>query len=364
MKTLNVELKDAANDRSYPIFIGQGLMNQVDLVKPYVKGRQVLIVSNTTVAPLYLEKAKALFADFEVQEAILPDGEEHKTLDVLNQIFDVAIAHRFDRSCTFVALGGGVIGDMTGFAAASYQRGVKFIQMPTTLLSQVDSSVGGKTGVNHPLGKNMIGAFHQPECVVIDTDSLNTLEDRQLASGIAEVIKYGLIEDAEFFSWLEQNLPGLVKRQPDILIEAIERSCQCKADVVALDEKEAGKRALLNLGHTFGHAIEAGMGYGNWLHGEGVSAGSMQAVYLSQLLGDLNQQDVDRAQALFEQAGLPILPPNTTDMPNKKFLDLMAGDKKARAGNIRLVLLKSIGEAYVSGDYPAEMLAKTLTEWR
>lgn len=360
MKTLQVEL----GDRSYPIFIGQGLMGNAELVKPYVKGQQVLIVTNTTVAPLYLEKCKAAFAEFNVKAVVLPDGENYKTLETLNLVFDELIGQRFDRSCTLVALGGGVIGDMTGFAAAAFQRGVNFIQMPTTLLSQVDSSVGGKTGVNHPLGKNMIGAFHQPECVVIDTETLNTLEDRQLSAGLAEVIKYGLIQDPEFFEWLEANIEKMLNREPEALSFAIERSCQDKADIVAQDEKEAGMRALFNLGHTFGHAIEAGMGYGNWLHGEGVSAGSMQAVYMSKLLGNLTQEDETRIQALFERAKLPVLPPSLGEMPNDKFLDLMAGDKKVQAGTVRLVLLKSIGKAYVTGDYPQEFLEQTLTNWR
>ncbi|GAB6069107.1 3-dehydroquinate synthase [Thiomicrorhabdus hydrogeniphila] len=360
MKTLKVEL----GDRSYPIFIGQGLMGNAELVKPFVKGQQVLIVTNTTVAPLYLEACKKTFADFNVQSVVLPDGEEYKNLETLNLVFDKLIGDRFDRSCTLIALGGGVIGDMTGFAAAAFQRGVNFIQMPTTLLSQVDSSVGGKTGVNHPLGKNMIGAFHQPECVVIDTETLNTLEDRQLSAGLAEVIKYGLIQDPEFFEWLENNLEKLLNREPEALSYAIERSCQDKADIVAKDEKEAGLRALFNLGHTFGHAIEAGMGYGNWLHGEGVSAGSMQAVYMSKLLGNLSQVDEDRIKALFERAKLPVVPPSVTEMSNEKYLGLMAGDKKVQAGTVRLVLLKTIGKAYVTGDYPQALLEQTLTEWR
>jgi len=360
VKTLRVEL----GERGYPILIGQNLMGQSDLVKPYVAGRQVLIVTNTTVAPLYLASCKESFADFDVQSVILPDGEVYKTLETWNLIFDELIGQRFDRSCTLVALGGGVIGDMTGFAAACFQRGVKFIQMPTTLLSQVDSSVGGKTGVNHPLGKNMIGAFHQPECVIIDTETLNTLEDRQLSAGLAEVIKYGLIQDLEFFEWLEVNIEKLMRREPEALSYAIERSCQDKAEIVAKDEKEAGLRALFNLGHTFGHAIESGMGYGNWLHGEGVSAGTMQAVYLSSLMGYLSEADLVRIQALFERVNLPIKPPSVAEMDNQAFLDLMAGDKKVQAGTIRLVLLKSIGQAYVTGDYPAELLAKVLTEWR
>ena len=360
MKTLRVEL----GERGYPIFIGQGLMGNAELVKSYVKGKQVLIVTNTTVAPLYLSACEKAFASFDVKSVILPDGEAYKTLETLNLIFDELIGQRFDRSCTLVALGGGVIGDMTGFAAACFQRGVKFIQMPTTLLSQVDSSVGGKTGVNHPLGKNMIGAFHQPECVVIDTETLNTLENRQLSAGLAEVIKYGLIQDIAFFEWLEENIERLMRREPEALSYAIERSCQDKAEIVAKDEKEAGLRALFNLGHTFGHAIESGMGYGNWLHGEGVSAGTMQAVYMSQLLGDLTLEEVARVQALFERVHLPVKPPSVAEMDNQVFLDLMAGDKKVQAGTIRLVLLKSIGQAYVTGDYSAELLEKTLTDWR
>lgn len=360
MKTLNVDL----GERSYPIFIGQNLITNPELIRPYVQGSQVLIVTNTTVAPLYLEQVEKTFSDYEVRVAVLPDGEEYKNLEVLNKIFDVAIANRFDRKCTFVALGGGVIGDMTGFAAASYQRGVNFIQIPTTLLSQVDSSVGGKTGVNHPFGKNMIGAFHQPECVVIDTNVLSTLEDRELSAGLAEVIKYGLIADYPFFEWLEQRMDDLIARDPQALTEAIERSCQNKAKIVAQDEKEAGMRALFNLGHTFGHAIEAGMGYGKWLHGEGVSAGSMQAVYMSKLLGNISQQDQDRIETLFKRANLPTLPPSVDEMSNQRFLDLMAGDKKVQAGKIRLVLLKEIGQAYVTGDYPQSLLEETLTDWR
>ncbi|WP_373018392.1 3-dehydroquinate synthase [Thiomicrorhabdus sp.] len=360
MKTLTVEL----GDRSYPIFIGEDLLGNAELAKPYVKGTQVLIVTNTTVAPLYLEQCKKAFADFEVESVILPDGEQYKNLEVLNQVFDALIGKRFDRRCTLVALGGGVIGDMTGFAAAAFQRGVNFIQVPTTLLSQVDSSVGGKTGVNHPLGKNMIGAFHQPQCVIIDTKTLNTLEDRELSAGLAEVIKYGLIGDYPFFEWLEANLEALLAREPVALAEAIQRSCQNKADIVAKDEKEADMRALFNLGHTFGHAIEAGMGYGAWLHGEGVSVGTMQAAYMSKLMGNIDQADFERIQAIFERAKLPVCPPSVEEMPNQKYMDLMAGDKKVQAGTIRLVLLKTIGEAYVTGDYPAELLQKTLTEWR
>ncbi|WP_353572250.1 3-dehydroquinate synthase, partial [Candidatus Albibeggiatoa sp. nov. BB20] len=262
MKTLTVDL----GNRSYPIFIGQHLLAQKQLVTPYVKAKQVMIVTNETIAPLYLEQTLALFSDFQVEQVILPDGEEYKNLTVLNNIFDELLTRRCDRQVTLVALGGGVIGDMTGFAAACYQRGVPFIQIPTTVLSQVDSSVGGKTGVNHPQGKNMIGAFHQPQCVLIDTETLKTLEPRQLSAGLAEVVKYGLINDAEFFNWLEQNTQNLLNLESDAIAYAVERSCLDKANVVAQDEKEKGMRALLNLGHTFGHTIEAGMGYGQVLH--------------------------------------------------------------------------------------------------
>ncbi len=358
MKTLTVDL----GDRSYPIHIGQGLLNQPELVRPHVHGTQVMIVTNTTVAPLYLEKARALFDGFEVGDVVLPDGEQYKNLDTLNLIFDALIEKRFDRKCTLVALGGGVIGDITGFAAASYQRGVNFIQIPTTLLAQVDSSVGGKTGVNHPRGKNMIGAFHQPQAVIIDTDTLDTLEDRQLSAGLAEVIKYGLIRDAEFFDYLEDHLPHLLTRDKDQLAYAIERSCWNKAEVVAADEREAGQRALLNLGHTFGHAVEAGMGYGNWLHGEAIAAGMMQAGYMSKLMGNLTDDDLRRMADAFTTARLPIYPPD--EMSPERFLELMAGDKKVQAGTIRLVLLKAIGKAYVTGDYPQELLLRTLKEWR
>ena len=360
MKELIVEL----GARSYPIFIGQNLLQDPNLITPFIKGEQILIVSNTTVAPLYLAQVEQLFANYQVKCVVLPDGEEYKNLEVLNKIFDVAIANKFSRRCTFVALGGGVIGDMTGFAAASYQRGVDFVQIPTTLLAQVDSSVGGKTGVNHPFGKNMIGAFHQPKCVIIDTDVLSSLADRELSAGLAEVIKYGLIGDLGFFQWLEINIPALLNRESKVLAEAIEWSCQNKADIVSKDEKENDMRAIFNLGHTFGHAIESGMGYGNWLHGEGVSAGTMQAVYLSKLIGNITEQDFSRIIAIFQQANLPVLPPSSKKMSNAKYLDLMAGDKKVQAGIIRLVLLKRIGKAFVTGDYPQELLTKTLTEYR
>jgi 3-dehydroquinate synthase len=358
MKTLNVDL----GERSYPIFIGGGLLGDPQWVKPYIRGQQVLIVSNETVAPLYLEKAQQAFADYQTETVILPDGEKYKTLEVLNQVFDALLEKRFNRKCTLVALGGGVIGDMTGFAAASYQRGVDFIQIPTTLLSQVDSSVGGKTGVNHPLGKNMIGAFHQPRCVIADTDTLETLDERQLSAGLAEVIKYGLIDDMEFFEWLEANMDQLVNRDAEALAYAIERSCQDKAGVVAADEREGGLRAILNLGHTFGHAIETGVGYGEWLHGEAVGTGMLMAADLSQRMGWLTEHDVERVDDILDKAGLPTRFP--AEISNPRYLDLMAVDKKVEAGKIRLVLLEQMGKAIITDDFPLELLQQTLDAHR
>jgi len=354
MKTLTVNL----NERSYPIHIGQNLLGKSELLKPHIHGQQVLVVSNETVAPLYLEQTLSALQDYQCETVILPDGEQYKTLDTANLIFDALLQHRFDRQCTLIALGGGVVGDITGFAAACYQRGVNFIQIPTTLLAQVDSSVGGKTGVNHPLGKNMIGAFHQPQCVLIDTDTLNTLDDQQLSAGLAEVIKYGLIQDADFFAWLENNMAELRRRDPEKLMFAIERSCQRKADIVAADEKEAGQRALLNLGHTFGHAIEAGMGYGAWLHGEAVGTGMLMAADLSHRQNTFSQTELERTQTLLEAARLPVKIP--AEMDASRFLELMAVDKKVQAGQIRLVLLKGIGASYVSDDYDPELLRETL----
>ena len=354
MRTLHVELAE----RSYPIYIGKDLLSQPELVSPYVVGHQVMIVSNETIAPLYLEQTKRLFSEFNVSEVILPDGESYKNLQVLNQIFDGLLKARFERKCTLVALGGGVVGDMTGFAAACYQRGVPFIQIPTTLLAQVDSSVGGKTGVNHDLGKNMIGAFHQPRCVLADTNTLNTLDDRQLSAGIAEVIKYGLIRDPEFFIWLEQNMQALLDRDATALAYAIERSCQDKAEVVAADEKEAGIRAILNLGHTFGHAIEAATGYGKWLHGEAVGTGMLMAGDLSQRMGMLNDEDVHRIENIIDRALLPTRAPANMDYAT--FMKYMSVDKKVEAGAIRFVLLKAIGEAIVTADYDDALLRTTI----
>ena len=353
-KVLHLDL----GERSYPIHIGPGLMSRADLYRPHIRGRQVMVVSNETVAPLYLEAVRSALSDYQLEQVILPDGEEFKTLEILNRIFDALLEKRFNRNCCLVALGGGVVGDMTGFAAASYQRGVDFIQVPTTLLAQVDSSVGGKTGVNHALGKNMIGAFHQPRCVLADTDTLDTLDDRQLSAGIAEVVKYGLIQDAGFFAWLEQNMDKLLARDTDTLVYAIERSCRCKADVVAADERESGRRALLNLGHTFGHAIETGMGYGNWLHGEAVAAGMVMAADLSARQGWLANADVKRIRELMIRAKLPVDAP--AEMNRSQFMDLMAVDKKALDGGLRLILMDGIGQAKVCSDFDPELLAQTL----
>jgi 3-dehydroquinate synthase len=345
MRSLNVAL-DA---RSYPIHIGAGLLARSDLILSHLKAPLAAIVSNETVAPLYLAGFSAALRDrgVRVTEIILPDGEEHKNWQTLSRIFDALLENRCERATTVIALGGGVIGDLAGFAAASYQRGVPFIQAPTTLLAQVDSSVGGKTGINHPLGKNMIGAFWQPRLVLADTDTLKTLPDRELHAGLAEVIKYGLIRDLPFFEWLESNMDKLLARETGTLIYAIERSCANKAEVVAEDENESGVRAMLNLGHTFGHAIEAGLGYGNWLHGEAVAAGIMMAVELSRRLGWLSSGDCDRTAALLQRAGLPTQGPA---LGVDRYLDLMALDKKVASGKMRLILLKKIGEGVISAE--------------
>ena len=358
MKTLQVEL----GERSYPIHIGENLLGKAELLKPHIRGQQVMVVSNETVAPLYLEKTLYGLRDYDCESIILPDGEEYKNLEILNRIYDALLERRFDRQCTLLALGGGVIGDMTGFAAACYQRGVDFIQIPTTLLSQVDSSVGGKTGVNHPLGKNMIGAFHQPRCVLADTTTLDTLEDRQLSAGIAEIIKYGLLGDAEFFDWLEANMDRLMARDNDALVYAIERSCQDKADVVAADERESGKRALLNLGHTFGHAIEASAGYGKWLHGEAVGTGMLMAADLSMRMGWIDETDLRRTEDIIDRAALPTRAPAYMDY--KHFMERMSVDKKVRNGKINFVLLKAIGEAVVTNQFDDGQLRETIEAHR
>ncbi|MDD2816776.1 MAG: 3-dehydroquinate synthase [Thiotrichaceae bacterium] len=356
MKTLHVDL----GNRSYPIFIGQELLGKAEFLTPYLSNRQVLIVTNETVAPLYLDKVLSAFAGYQTATAILPDGEEYKNLTVLNQIFDSLLSNRFDRRCTLVALGGGVIGDMTGFAAAAYQRGVAFIQIPTTLLAQVDSSVGGKTGVNHALGKNMIGAFHQPQCVVVDTDSLLTLDDRQFSAGLAEVVKYGLINDDEFFEWIEHNTAALLARDAAALNFAISRSCQNKANIVAQDELENGLRALLNLGHTFGHAIETGCGYGEYLHGEAVAIGTCLATRLSAHLKWLQPAAVERIFRLFETLRLPTAVPSQLTV--EQMIAAMQVDKKARDGKINLVLLYGIGKAALTDQYDVNLFQQTLKE--
>jgi 3-dehydroquinate synthase len=358
MKTLTVEL----GHRSYPIYIGSVLLADSTLISRHIKSRQVLVLTNETVAPLYLDKVLDQLKDYTCANVILPDGEQFKNLDILNQIFDALLLNKFGRSATLIALGGGVIGDMGGFAAACYQRGIPFIQIPTTLLSQVDSSVGGKTGVNHPLGKNMIGAFYQPQCVIADTQVLDTLDDRQLSAGLAEVIKYGLIRDAAFFGWLEDNITALLERDKIALAYAIERSCINKAQVVAEDETESGVRATLNLGHTFGHAIETGMGYGEYLHGEAVSIGTCQAADLSRRKGWLADTDVEKIVALFRKANLPVDAPE--NLSSDQFLNLMSVDKKNIDGDIRLILLKAIGQATLPIGIEEKLLRETLDSRR
>ena len=355
MQTLKVDL----GERSYPIYIGEGLLDQPELLAPHIAGRQVAIVSNETVAPLYLERLSKTLGAYSVLPVVLPDGEAHKNWETLQLIFDGLLTARHDRRTTVVALGGGVIGDMAGFAAACYQRGVDFIQVPTTLLSQVDSSVGGKTGINHPLGKNMVGAFYQPNAVLIDTTSLKTLPARELSAGLAEVIKYGLICDKPFLGWLEDNMQALRTLDSAALTEAIRRSCAAKAAVVGADERESGVRATLNLGHTFGHAIETHMGYGVWLHGEAVSAGTVMALEMSMRLGWIDQTERDRAIRLLQDAGLPVVPPQ--EMTPAHFMEHMAVDKKVLDGRLRLVLLRQMGEAVVTDDYPKEILQATLS---
>ena len=354
MKELLVEL----GNRSYPIYIGSGLLSRPELLNQHIKSRQVVVVTNVTIAPLYLSAVLKNLQGYSVETVILPDGEQFKTLDYLAQIFDQLLASKFSRTATLIALGGGVIGDMGGFAAACYQRGIAFLQIPTTLLAQVDSSVGGKTGVNHPLGKNMIGAFYQPQCVIADADVLDTLDDRQLSAGLAEVIKYGLIRDISFFEWLEHNIDALLAREKQALAYAIERSCTNKAEIVAEDETETGIRATLNLGHTFGHAIETGAGYGTYLHGEAVAIGTCQAADLSRRIGLLNEDDVTRIIALFKKARLPIQPPECID--TDRFIELMAVDKKNVDGQIRLILLQKIGLATLPMDVNQDSLKMTL----
>jgi len=337
MEKLLVDL----GDRSYPISIGSHLLSDTDLLSSAIKGKKVMIVTNDVVAPLYLEACKNTLKDFQVDDVILPDGEQHKNLSTFEIILSELLAKKHARDTTIVALGGGVIGDMAGFAAACYQRGIAFVQIPTTLLSQVDSSVGGKTAVNHPLGKNMIGAFYQPQSVVIDIECLKTLPAREFAAGMAEVIKYGIIYDQDFFKWLEQNIEAIKSLDPTSIIYMLKRCCAIKAEVVALDEKEHGIRALLNLGHTFGHAIEAEQGYGNWLHGEAVAAGMVLAAETSFVLGLIEHDDVDRIIDLIEAFDLPLAAPE--NMQYAHFAEHMQLDKKVLDGKLRLVLPTSIG---------------------
>ncbi|MGB2831573.1 MAG: 3-dehydroquinate synthase [Methylotenera sp.] len=355
MQTLQVALAN----RSYPIHIGRNLISNAELILPHLKRKHVAIVTNTTIAPLYLEQLSQTLvaAGVKVIPIVLPDGEAYKNAETLNKIYDALLQNRCERTTTLIALGGGVIGDLTGYAAATYLRGVPFIQIPTTLLSQVDSSVGGKTGINHPLGKNMIGAFYQPQVVLADIDTLRTLPPREFSAGVAEVIKYGLIRDADFFDWLEKNIEKLMTLDEAVLSYAVYRSCQNKADVVAIDEHENGERALLNLGHTFGHAIENAMGYGVWLHGEAVAAGTIMAANLSQSMGWLTNQDFQRIHALLSAANLPLEAPK---LGVEKYLDLMQLDKKVADGKIRLVLQQGIGKAVITSDYDVEKLKETL----
>ena len=356
MKTIHIQF----NERSYPIYIGQDLISDYDLLSQHLPHKKIAVVTNNLVADIYLKPLlDSLSPHKDVISIILPDGEKHKNTDSMNTIYSELLKNKADRNITLIALGGGVIGDITGFAAATYMRGVNFIQMPTTLLSQVDSSVGGKTGINHPQGKNMIGAFYQPKCVITDVNVLKTLPSRELSAGLAEVIKYGLIRDSKFFEWLEDNIQSLTEMNPEYLTEAILRSCQNKADVVEADEFESGIRAILNLGHTFGHAIEVAEGYGNWLHGEAVGVGMVMAARLSQCMGWLSDEDVKRIVRLIKNAGLPTEPPKISV---EKYLALMMLDKKTKDGQINLVLQKAMGEAILTKDYDFKKLRQILEQ--
>ncbi len=352
--TLHVDL----GDRSYPISIGQLLLSDANLINRHVAGKRVAVVTNTTVGPLYLDKLVRMLSDAgkQVTTIVLPDGEEEKNWSSLMRVFDVLLQEKCDRKTTLVALGGGVIGDLTGFAAATYMRGIPFIQVPTTLLAQVDSSVGGKTGINHPLGKNMIGAFYQPQAVIADTSTLETLPARELSAGLAEVIKYGAIIDVAFFEWIEANIAKLASRDANALAYAIRRSCELKADVVRQDEREGGLRAILNFGHTFGHAIEAGLGYGEWLHGEAVGCGMVMAADLSQRLGFIDAATKERVTALVKAAGLPVVAP---DLGKERWLELMQVDKKNEGGQIKFILLKPLGTSIIM-PAPQDALLATL----
>ncbi|MBT6355995.1 MAG: 3-dehydroquinate synthase [Nitrosomonadales bacterium] len=356
MKKINIQF----DERSYPIYIGEGLISNYELISQHILGKKVAIITNETVADIYLKTLMDTVSSHkELISIILPDGESYKSKDSLDSIYAQLLENKADREITLIALGGGVIGDITGFAAATYMRGVNFIQIPTTLLSQVDSSVGGKTGINHPLGKNMIGAFYQPKCVISDMNVLKTLPSRELSAGLAEVIKYGLIRDNKFFEWLESHIQYLMEMNPKYLIEAVQRSCENKAAVVEADEFESGIRAILNLGHTFGHAIEVAQGYGNWLHGEAVGAGMVMAAKLSQSMGWLADKDVDRIVALIKKAGLPTEPPKISV---EKYMELMMLDKKTKDGQINLVLQKSIGDAVLTNQYDPKKLHQILEQ--
>jgi 3-dehydroquinate synthase len=356
METLRVEL----GSRSYPILIGERLLGERSIFEQRLGSRDLLVVSNTVVAPLYLQSLEAGLQPRRVVASILPDGESHKTLANVARILDVMVANRFGRDCAVVALGGGVVGDMAGFAAATYQRGVAFVQVPTTLLAQVDSSVGGKTGVNHPGGKNLIGAFHQPVVVVADTGTLASLPARELRAGLAEVIKYGLICDAGFFAWLEAHIDALLAGDPAALAHVIRRSCEIKAEIVGRDEREQGERALLNLGHTFGHALESATGYKEWLHGEAIGAGLVMAAWMSGQSGYLTSEEVERVARLVARAGLPT---HVSNVKPDVALEHMRIDKKVQAGRIRLVLLRGIGRAFVTADYDEPALLRTLATY-
>jgi len=354
-RVLRVEL----GERSYPLHIGEGLVDRAALFAPHVGGRRAAIVTNDTVAPLYADRLEEALrvAGARVQRIVLRDGEAFKTWESLERIYAALLEARADRRTVVVALGGGVVGDIAGFAAATYQRGIAHVQVPTTLLAQVDSSVGGKTAINHPLGKNMIGAFHQPDAVIADTATLATLPPRELAAGLAEVVKYGAIHDAAFLDWIEANAQKLLRRESASLALAIERSCAIKAEIVAADERESGVRALLNFGHTFGHAIESAAGYGAWLHGEAVAAGMVLAARLSARTGRITNAEADRLKRLIDMLGLPVAPPR---FPLETWLEFMGRDKKNEGGRITLVLLEALGRAAVVRDTPEPALRELL----
>ncbi|MBL78645.1 MAG: 3-dehydroquinate synthase [Nitrosomonadaceae bacterium] len=362
MQTILANISTDSGQHNYPIHVGSNILNKPSLIFPYLAQKKVAIVTNTTVAPLYLNALIDNLKNNEINSVpiILPDGEEYKNWEILNNIFDVLLANNCERNTTIIALGGGVIGDITGFAASTYLRGVPFIQIPTTLLAQVDSSIGGKTGINHELGKNLIGSFYQPKVVLADCKTLDTLPNREFISGIAEIIKYGLIRDHVFFEWLEKNMGKILEREDKILGEAIERSCKNKVEIVAADEREQGVRAILNLGHTFGHAIENAMGYGTWLHGEAVAAGTVLAAELSERMHLIERIEVERIKSIFLQAELPISVPN---LNTEQYLNLMGRDKKVKEKNIRFVLLQGIGKATICSDVPINVLIGMLDEY-